>query len=331
MTRRDDSQWQDMNANEDLDERAADRLLAGELAPDDVAAGYRQVVTVLAAARAEPSAAELARQADTVRAMASARRGGGKGVDPSTASWPVRLARRRNIRLGALAAATTLSVTTGLAAAGVLPKPLQSIASHVLPSVGSSPHDSEGRGAAPLSPEPPNPQTGFDPDAAERSEAVPGTPSSPPGAKETGPQQAPEMSPGQARQDAKSNLRAEGTASGGQLVVSFQESGVGADAVTVTARADATATYGCVRRNDKKAKPSKEARTEGVSEAGSRFAAANGESGGALTLTPPAPVSVSCPSGEAPELLRVLYSRVVVLDTTTGALTTINQTFPAKP
>ncbi len=313
--------------NEELDERAADRLLAGELAPDEVAAGYRQVATLLSAARAEPAAAELSRQADTVRAMAAARRGGGEDIGASAASWPMRLARRRSMRLGVLAAATTLSFTTGLAAAGLLPGPLQSIATRVVPSLGDSPSDSEGQGAPGGSQE--DPSNGPGPGSAEGGEAVPTSPSRPAEAKESGPQQAPQASPGQAKQAAKAILRAEATASGGRLVVSFQETGVGADAVTVTARADATATYGCVSQDSKKENPSKEGRVDGVSEAGSRFAALNGDSRGALTLTAPGPASVSCPSGEAPQLLRVLYSRVVVLDTTTGASTTINRTFPA--
>jgi len=321
-----------MEVNEELDERAADRLLAGELAPDEVAAGYRQVATLLSAARAEPAAAELSRQADTVRAMAAARRGGGEDIGASAANWPMRLARRRSMRLGVLAAATTLSFT-GLAAAGLLPGPLQSIATRVVPSLGDSPPDSEGQGAPGGSQEDPSNEPGPGPGSAEGGEAVPTSPSRPAEARESGPQQAPQASPGQAKQAAKAILRAEATASGGRLVVSFQETGVGADAVTVTARADATATYGCVsqdsKKDGKKENPSKEERVDGVSEAGSRFAALNGDSRGALTLTAPGPASVSCPSGEAPQLLRVLYSRVVVLDTTTGASTTINRTFPA--
>lgn len=323
-----------MEVNEELDELAADRLLAGELAPDEVAAGYRQVATLLSAARAEPAAAELSRQADTVRAMAAARRGGGEDIGASAASWPMRLARRRSMRLGVLAAATTLSFT-GLAAAGLLPGPLQSIATRVVPSLGDSPPGSEGQGAPGGSQEDPSNEPG--PGSAEGGEAVPTSPTSPSRpaeARESGPQQAPQASPGQAKQAAKAILRAEATASGGRLVVSFQETGVGADAVTVTARADATATYGCVSQDSNKdgtkEKPSKEGRVDGVSEAGSRFAALNGDSRGALTLTAPGPASVSCPSGEAPQLLRVLYSRVVVLDTTTGASTTINRTFPAE-
>jgi hypothetical protein len=62
-----------MDVNEEFDEQAAERLLCGELAPDEAAPGYREVANLLAAARGGPSAAELSRQADTVRAMTAAR------------------------------------------------------------------------------------------------------------------------------------------------------------------------------------------------------------------------------------------------------------------
>lgn len=319
--------------NDELDEQTADRLLTGELAPEEVAAGYRQVASLLAATRAEPSAAELSRRADTVRAMAAARRGSGEGVDPSAPSWAGRLARRRSMRLGVVAAATTLSLTTGLAAAGLLPDPLQSIASGVLPYLGDSSPASEDQGPAgpPAETPPLQPGQATEPDSAAGGEALPGSRSGAPEGKEAGSQQAPTASPGQGKQAAKAILWADATRSGAHLVVSFWETGVRADAVTVSARADATARYGCVNRSGRNEKPRKEARVAGVSEAGRQFAAVNGETRGALTLTPPAPTGVSCSAGEAPQLLGVLYSRVVMLDATTGATTTINRTFPATP
>lgn len=319
-----------MDVNEELDEHAADRLLSGELAPDEVATGYRQVANLLAAARAEPSAAELSRQADTVRAMAAARRGGGEGIGASTASLPMRLAQRRNVRIGVLAAAATMTLTTGLAAAGLLPGPLQSIADRALPSLGDSSSDSGGKGG-PMGPaEPAPPQPGPGPGPSEGPAAPGGGPSAPPEGKGGGPQQEPKTSPGQAKQAAKAVLSADAATSGGRLVVSFQETGVGPGAVTVTARADATATYGCMS-NGRSQRLRKEARASGVSEAGGRFTAVGGRVGGTLSLLAPGPADVSCASGEAPQLLRVLYSRVVVLDTTTGATTTINRSFQATP
>lgn len=317
-----------MDVSEEFDEQAADRLLTGELSPDDVAPGYRRLADALSAARAGPSAAELSRRADTVRAMTAARRGTGEAIGSSEASWPRRMARRRNVRMGALAAAATLSLTTGLAAAGVLPGPLQSIASRVLPSAGDSSSDMPGKGGTVGPPEASGPQSGPGPGAGspEGDEGFREGPTPPAGAKAPSPQSEAKTSPGQAKQAAKDILRADATAAGGRLVVSFEETGIGADAVTLTARADATATYGCVSQ-DGKEKTRREARVSGLSEAGSRFGAVNGKAGGGLTLTAPGPAGVSCPSGATPQLIRVMYSRVVVLDTTTGASTTINRTF----
>jgi hypothetical protein len=136
-------------------------------------------------------------------------------------------------------------------------------------------------------------------------------------------------SPGQAKQAAKAVLSADAATSGGELLVSFQETGVGAGAVTVTARADAT--YGCMSQNGRNQRIHKEARVAGVSEAGSRFTVVGGRVSGTVSLGAPGPAGVSCASGQTPQLLRVLYSQVVVLDTTTGATTTINRTFQATP
>lgn len=321
-----------MGLNEELDEQASDRLLTGDLAPDEVGAGYRQVAKLLAAARAEPSAAELARRTDTVRAMAAARRGGGQALDSSGASQIVPLARRRSVRMGLLAVAATVSLGSGLAAAGLLSGPLQSIVSGGLPTWGDSPSDPGGN-QGPLGPlETTSPQSGPGAAPAAGGEASQAGSERPPQAAGGGPQQNPKTAaPGQAKQATKAVLGADATTSGGRLVVSFQETGVEADGVAVTARADATATYGCVRQNGKDARIRKEERVIDVSEAGNRFTAVSGTVGGALTLSAPSPAGVSCPAGEAPQLLRVLYSGVVVLDTTTGATASINRTFQATP
>jgi hypothetical protein len=325
MTGRDDSQWQDMDVNEELDEQAADRLLAGELGPDEAVHGYGQVAALLAATRTEPSAAELARQAETVRAMVTARRAGGEGIGASAASGPTPLARRRSVRLGVVAAVTTLSLSTGLAAAGLLPGSLRSIASGALPSLTSSSPDSEGQG--PGGEPPADPSSPPAPGAPDGAGAVPERSTRPPQAHAPGPQPAPQVPAGQAKQAAREVLRAEATTARGQLIVSFRETGVGADAVTVTARADANATYGCVAQRGNSERVRRDASVEGVSEAGSRFDATGGSAGGVLTLTAPSPVGVACRPGEVPQLLRVRYSRVVVLDVSTGASTTINRTF----
>ena len=322
-----------MDVNRELDEGTADRLLAGALGPGQVEARHRRLVTLLAAARAEPSAAELARQAHTVREMVAARRGAGEETRPSPASWASPFTRRRNLRLGAVAVATSLSFSTGLAAARLLPDPLRSVASGALPSLAVSPQEAERHEPAGRSPEGPDEEPG--PPRADGGRGTSPPPSSPPGAqapdtRASGARQAPNTPAGQAGQAGRAVLRAEAETSGGRLVVTFQEAGVGADAVTVAARADATATYGCFRRGGRNEKPRREGRVAGVSRAGSRFAAVDGRAGGTLVLTAPPPAGLSCPAGEAPQLVRVTYQSVVVVDSTTGASTTLNRTFSAS-
>ena len=312
---------------QEFDEETADRLLAGELDAHEVTADYRRVAALLAATRAEPSAAELARQGDTVRAMAAARRSG-EAIDPAEWRGPTSLSRRRNMRLGVILAAASMSLTTGLAAAGLLPASLRSVGVGALATWGSSPDSSGPEPAVPPAPAP-DPQLGSGP--ADGAKTGGGSPTRPPEGKANEPEHAPpKPPPGEQKRAAKAILGADATASGTQLVVSFRESGVGPHAVTVIARADATATYGCISSNGNRQKARREASVEGVSQAASQFSAADGSAACALTLTPPAPAGISCPSEEGPVLLRVLYSRVTVLDTTTGASTTLNGTFPAS-
>jgi hypothetical protein len=328
MTRSDDSPPQNMDANEDFDEQAAERLLAGELGPGDVTAGYRPVATLLAATRAAPSAAEMAGQSETVQAMVAACRSGGAAAssNPSAAPAPTPLVRRRNLRRSVVVAAATLSFGTGLAAAGLLPGSLRSLVAGALPSLGSSSNDSGGHEPGGGSPEDSTPVPR--PGGPTAEQAVPISPTNPAQVPGAAPQPVPKVPPGQSKQTARAILQADAAASRGQLMVTFQETGVGVDGVTITARADATATYGCVSGNRNNEKVHREASVEGVSEAGNRFVAVNGTARGTLTLGPPSPAGVTCPAGQATRLLRVRYSKVVLLDTTTGASTAINRTFP---
>jgi len=55
-----------------LDERTADRILSGVLAPEDAPPGYAEVATLLSAAHQPPVPQELARCSQTVAAMAGA-------------------------------------------------------------------------------------------------------------------------------------------------------------------------------------------------------------------------------------------------------------------
>jgi hypothetical protein len=138
-----------------LDEDLAERLLDGDLPPDQAPAGYAEVTALLAAAVAAPSPAELAGQEAAVaelRAVARARR-----APPRATGRP---GRRRRVGLLVAVAVVGLS-TTGIAAAatGTLPDPIGDTARRILATVadtapmpattpGRQPIPSTGGGAA---------------------------------------------------------------------------------------------------------------------------------------------------------------------------------------
>jgi hypothetical protein len=138
-----------------LDEDLAERLLDGDLPPDQVPAGYAEVAALLAATVAAPSPGELAGQEAALaelRAVTRARR-----AVPRATGRP---GRRR--RVGLLAAVAVLGLsTTGIAAAatGTLPAPIRDTARRFFATVddtapmpsttpGRQPGPSTGDGAA---------------------------------------------------------------------------------------------------------------------------------------------------------------------------------------
>lgn len=120
----------------EIDPAAAERLLAG-MSPADAPPGLEGVARLLAAARAEPSAAELAREEETVAAMAAAVAASPAAGRPirTTAARPRMLLR---LKVGSALVAGTMALGTGLAAAGALPDPVQRIAATVLGTLGIS-------------------------------------------------------------------------------------------------------------------------------------------------------------------------------------------------
>jgi hypothetical protein len=138
-----------------LDEDLAERLLDGDLPPDQAPAGYAEVAALLAAAVAAPSPAELAGEEAALaelRAVTPARR--------AIARATGRPGRRR--RVGLLVAVAVLGLsTTGIAAAatGTLPDPIRDTARRIFATVddtapmpsatpGRQPAPSTGDGAA---------------------------------------------------------------------------------------------------------------------------------------------------------------------------------------
>ena len=138
-----------------LDEDLVERLLDGDLRPDQAPAGYAEVAALLAAAAASPTPAELdgleAALAE-LRAVTRARR-----AIPRATGRP---GRRRRVRLLVAVAVCGLS-TTGIAAAatGTLPDPIRDTARRIFATAddtaptpattpGRQPAPSTGAGAA---------------------------------------------------------------------------------------------------------------------------------------------------------------------------------------
>lgn len=117
-----------------LDEDTAERLLAGDLGPDQASPGYAEVAALLAAVVAAPSPAELAGQEAALaelRAVARAPRARSRGVGKP--------GRRRRVGLVVAVAAAALS-TGGIAAAatGKLPNPIRDAAWSIFATQGNA-------------------------------------------------------------------------------------------------------------------------------------------------------------------------------------------------
>jgi len=130
-----------------LEDETVERLLAGELSPDQAPPGYAEVAELLAAATAAPTHGELAGQAAALaelRAVTRARRA------PAQLRRAARPPRRRWAGLAAVALVGAL-VTGGaaVAATGQLPEPVRDVTRSILDTVGGT------KSAAPTAPGPP--------------------------------------------------------------------------------------------------------------------------------------------------------------------------------
>ena len=138
MTPRDDSLGE-MVRTVWLDRGTADRLLSGSVAPDDAPPGYTDVARLLRAVAMPPSPHELAPEAEAVAAAETILRARSAALPtPARSGARPRTARSRFFRtkVTSLVVVGTLIGTSGLAAAGVLPDPVQSAASRVLDAIG---------------------------------------------------------------------------------------------------------------------------------------------------------------------------------------------------
>lgn len=148
--------WEEEMPRFPLDDATAERLLSGELWPEDAPPGYSTVVTALGKMQASPVPTELSGEQATVTAAALEARSA-RTVDPSTPRRKPMLAKLVSAKVAAVVATTVLGATAAAAATGNLPSQAQSAVSDALSHVGVSvpnPHShpngpSNSRGSAP--------------------------------------------------------------------------------------------------------------------------------------------------------------------------------------
>ena len=132
-----------------LDDATADRLLAGEIAPDDAPPGYGHLASLIRRARTESGGISPSRRAAAVSAMAAA------------VTYPERSQRGSKRMLGKLLSlkalgialpAVALTAGTAAAATNSLPAPAQTAIHNALSKVGISVPDGNSSSASPVGP-----------------------------------------------------------------------------------------------------------------------------------------------------------------------------------
>ncbi len=111
--------------------------------------------------------------------------------------------------------------------------------------------------------------------------------------------------------------------SGGALVVSFDERGLGNENVNYTITAQADATYACINRGGKNPAAANKRSVVSRVEGGATFEPRNGRVIGEISAGPPGPGSFSCPGGQRLVLADVTYTDIVLTDTTNDVSTSV--------
>ena len=124
---------------------------------------------------------------------------------------------------------------------------------------------------------------------------------------------------------------ASGVNSDGTLNVSFRIAGLGDNqSLTVTASADANATYGCLNRGQQCPNAANKVSVSGrVTAQGTFTSGKNGSIRGSLTVDPP-PTTLNCPGGQRLVLVSVSYTNVSVSAPGAGDCNTSPGTFAAN-
>jgi hypothetical protein len=139
--------WNDLDSEMErtlTDVEVSDRIVSGRLAGDELPDGFEPVAAVLEAARAAPEAGELARETETVAAMAALVRSSPVTTPALTRRKRLMLIHPLRLRTAAIFAALVFASTGGLAAAGALPGPAQDVVSTILSELGLSLPDQAG-------------------------------------------------------------------------------------------------------------------------------------------------------------------------------------------
>ena len=109
--------------------------------------------------------------------------------------------------------------------------------------------------------------------------------------------------------------------SGGALVVSFDERGLGNEDVDYTLTAQADATWACINKGGKNPSAANKRSVVSPVEGGGSFEPRNGRATGSISAGPPGPGSFSCPGGQRLVLADVTYTDIVLTDTSNGVST----------
>ena len=115
-----------------LDPDTADRILSGQVAPDDSPPGYAALSALIRAAHQAPVGDELPGEEEAVEHMLASMAAPREWTAPPSR----RSGRGMRMRAAVVATVTVVASTSGFAAAGALPRGAQSVVSKVLGSVG---------------------------------------------------------------------------------------------------------------------------------------------------------------------------------------------------
>ncbi|TQM62688.1 hypothetical protein [Humibacillus xanthopallidus] len=111
--------------------------------------------------------------------------------------------------------------------------------------------------------------------------------------------------------------------SGGSLVVSFDERGLGNGNIDYTLTADASAVYACINGGGNHPKAANKETVNGDVSAAGSFESKNGRVQASLSAGPIDAGGFSCPSGQRLVLASVSYWNIVLTDTTNGTTVSV--------